>query len=337
MAEPLPCHVRPARSVGEVQVLWQGMTRALGWNRLPEDAATHTHTSGLGSWLMAVPTRTPSGDPYDDGDPQGCIAAFRDSAGTTGWLGFFVVKEPYRGHGLGRALFKAALDSLQADTGICYIGLDAVPEQRGTYGRRGFVETNLIAVFSRSNARDVPPPPALGGLNDNEHEEEVTDIRILDAKALVESEAAHCGLRRPRLWTQEALFHRPDVSGLAVVAKNNNNNSREDEEDIIIKGWILVRRCDEGYRIGPLYAERKDLADYLLHAAMSNLVEDKDVSLSAETWHSNERAGETFEGLGWKRVATYHRMWHDGRIPPVQVPGGKAERDMYAIFDAVQG
>jgi GNAT superfamily N-acetyltransferase len=239
----------------------------------------------------------------------------------TGWLGFFVLTTPYRSQGLGRRTFKAAMDSFQANGNMLYIGLDSVPQQRETYGRRGFLETDIIAICTRSNAKDIPS--TTGVLNDDEV---MIDLRQLNADQLVESDLAHCGLKRTLLWTYEALFHRRDATGFAFVHRDNK----------ALKGWILIRRCELGYRIGPLYAERKDISSYLLHAAMSGL-EDKNVSLTAETWHSNKHAVKTFEELGWKWVGNYHRMWYDGRVPPAQGPGGKAEREMYAVFDAVEG
>jgi predicted GNAT family acetyltransferase len=49
----------------------------------------------------------------------------------TGWVSMFIVKEEFRGKGLGRRLFDAVLaDFERAGTEI--IGLDAVVEQIGT-------------------------------------------------------------------------------------------------------------------------------------------------------------------------------------------------------------
>lgn len=276
---------------------------------------------------MAIPAKTPQDEAYrQDGPPQGCVAVYRFS-NSTGWLSFFVATARYRGHGLGRQLFQAGMDYFhQRET--AYIGLDSVAEQRGTYERRGFVETDLVAICERRDAEDVPPLPQREGaaalMRQGERLIDLATFR--NWEQLATSDLAHCGLDRSRLWTTEALFHRRDAAGLAVV----------DQHDGTLKGWVLVRRCELGYRFGPLYAERRDLASLLLHAAMERL-EDKDAGLIAEAWHSNQDAVPTFERLGWKWTGTFHRMWYDGRAPAAQAAGGKAETEMYAVFDAAQG
>ncbi|OJZ80857.1 hypothetical protein ASPFODRAFT_212124 [Aspergillus luchuensis CBS 106.47] len=116
-----------------------------------------------------------------------------------------------------------------------------------------------------------------------------------------------------------------DANGLAVVDQHGT-----------LTGWVLIRKCELGNRFGPLYAERQDVASLLVHAAMESL-EDKGASLIAETWHANPAAIPIFERLGWKWTSTFYRMWFKGRVPAARAPGGKAERAMYAVFDAAQG
>lgn len=288
-------------------------------NRSPDDGTTHIYSSTLDGWLMAIPANTPHDEPYPrDGRPQGCVIVYKFS-NSTGWLSFFVTTASYRGYGLGRELFRAGMDYFHK-FGTEYIGLDSVAEQRGTYGRRGFVETDLVAICERHDVKDIPF--ANGALREGE---KIVDLKNLSLDELAKSDFAHCGLERTRLWTTEALFHRRDAAGLAVV----------DQHDTL-KGWVLIRRCELGYRFGPVYAERKDVASLLLHAAMESL-EDKDASLIAEAWHSNKDAVPTFERLGWKWTSTFHRMWYNRRVPAAQSPGGKAERGTYAVFDAAQG
>jgi len=269
---------------------------------------------------MAIPAETPQGEAYDQGGPpQGCVTVYR-FANSTGWLSFFVVTAPYRGLSLGRHLFHAGMEYFRQHK-TAYIGLDSVAEQRATYQRRGFIETDLVAICERDNAQDIPLLPDLS------QEEIMVDLATFgDWEKLAKSDLAHCGLDRNRLWTTEALFHRQDVTGFVVTDQNRGT----------LKGWILVRKCELGYRFGPLYAERTDLASQLLQTAMERL-ENKDASLIAEVWHSNHDAVPTFERLGWKWTETFHRMWYEGRAPAAQGAGGKGESAMYAIFDAAQG
>jgi GNAT superfamily N-acetyltransferase len=288
-------------------------------NRCPEDGTTHIYSATLDGWLMAIPATTPHDEPYpQDGRPQACVIVYKFS-NPTGWLSFFVATESYRGYGIGRELFKAGMEYFQS-LNTEYIGLDSVAEQRGTYGRRGFVETGLVAICERPNAKEIPvadEAPIEG--------ERIVDLKSLSLEELAKSDFAHSGLERSRLWTTEALFHRRDATGLAVVDQRN-----------ALIGWLLIRKCEVGYRFGPVYAERKGVASLLLRTAMQN-IEDNDASLIAETWHSNKDAVSTFEELGWKWTGSFHRMWYNGKVPAAQSPGGKAERETYAVFDAAQG
>lgn len=288
-------------------------------NRSPDDGATHLYCSTLDGWLVAIPANTPNDTPYpQDGAPQGCVIIYT-FPNSTSWLSFFVTTAAYRGHGLGRKLFKAGIECLHR-RGADYVGLDSVAVQRGTYARRGFVETNLIAICERSNAKDIPDvdgEPLEG--------ERLVDLAAVSFERLAASDLAHSGLERTSLWTTEALFQRRDATGLAVMDRNDT-----------LKGWILVRRCELGYRFGPVYADRKDVATLLLHAAIERL-EDRDAGLIAEVWHSNEEAISTFKMFGWKWTSTFHRMWYKGKQPLAQSPGGQAEKGTYAIFDAAQG
>lgn len=136
-----------------------------------------------------------------------------------------------------------------------------------TYERRGFIETNLIAICERPNVEAIPV--ANGSLMEGER---IEYLQKLSLDELAKSDFAHCELERPRLWTTVALFHRQDANGHAVVDQHGT-----------LTGWVLVRMCELGYRFGPLYAERQDIANLRVHAAMESL-EDKGASLIAETW-----------------------------------------------------
>lgn len=268
---------------------------------------------------MAIPATTPTGERYSqNGHPQGCIISYA-FPNSTGWISFFVVTESYRGHGLGRELFARCMHRLQS-LGTQYIGIDSVSDQLKTYERRGFVETNLITIYICPVAENVPPAPVALRTG-----ETVVNLRSVSKKELAQSDLAHCGLDRARLWSSEALFHRDDAEGWAVMDAN-----------AAISGWVLIRSSESGYRIGPVYAARKELATFLVHAAMEGLA-DKRACLEAEVWHSNNDAVTMFEGLGWTPTGTFHRMWYKGKIPAAQAPGGKAEREVFAIFDAAEG
>ncbi|KAI1816963.1 hypothetical protein GGS20DRAFT_583004 [Poronia punctata] len=302
---------------------WTDLTSSLGWDRHAQDSHVHLESATEENWFVVIPQKAPSGEPVSEvGSPQGSIIACHFDNGT-GWIGFFVMAEEFRGYGLGGKLFQAAMDSFHAK-GIEYIGLDGVPEQRETYGRRGFVETNLISVCSRPHLDNIPPPPA-GGLAHGE--ELISWIGALSPIDMTRSDLEYCGLERSRLWKKQAesQYH---AKGLALIGGDKTS-----------KGWVLLRKSIHGYRIGPLYAESRNTASVLLRAIMDSVAEEERSShpVVAEVWRSNEHAVALFEEYGFETAGTYHRMWYKGKVPPAQAPGGKADQAMYAIYDAVEG
>ena len=97
-----------------------------GWNQLPED------------WTRLL-----------SHEPQGCfVATLNDdvvgSVTTTrygselAWIGMMLVRESYRGRGIGKNLMQRALEYLEAQSVKC-IRLDATPLGRPLYEKLGFV------------------------------------------------------------------------------------------------------------------------------------------------------------------------------------------------------
>jgi len=259
--------------------------------------------------------------PSDQPDrAEGCIVPFVFS-NQTGWIGFFIINEPHRGKGWGKDLFAAALQRFK-DTGTRFVGLDAVQEQVNTYARRGFVSKGLVRLMQRGSVSKSP----LSVQEDGDVDGKIVQLSDVNSDALVKSDLEHTGLERTRLWTKEALFSRPDAWGFAL-------QTSDDE----LLGWILVRSCQHGLRLGPLYSTSSKVASKLLHMAMENC-KDKPGSLIAEIWMGNESAHSVFSGAGWEDVGVdYHRMWLDGKVPPEQDKGGVAETRVFAMFDAGQG
>lgn len=228
----------------------------------------------------------------------------------------------YRGHGLGRQLWKEMEASFrESQTEI--IGLDGVEEQVKTYQRRGFVDVGRIPLMSRPSLKAKPlettkPDSAL--------ESQLKDIKLVDGEGLSKLDLEYNGLDRSAYYTNEGLHLRKDTFGVALVGQSDE-----------LRGYILVRDCELGQRFGPLYAETYEEAKVLLHTAMSHY-SDANGSMIAEVFGGNARATKLFEEFGWEFVGIdYHRMWLDGKVPKEQQEGGKGSRGMYAIFDAAAG
>jgi GNAT superfamily N-acetyltransferase len=331
--------IRAAESVEEVSTLWWPLMKELGWvrysslshdpqmhqndlptdiskNRDQDDGPTHYHAAGDGkNWLMVVPKET--------GKPEGCIVAFT-YPNNTGFVGYFLMNKEFRGRGWGADLFRELLASFKASNTI-YVGLDGVEEQVNTYKRRGFETAATIKLATRPSIVEKPKTVELVELVEGE---QVVDIKGIDPELLARLDLAHTGFYRPAYWSQKGLLSRKDAYGYALLS------TAQDEPKLA--GYVLVRRCQEGHRFGPLYAETYEQARFLLWKAMEALTGNG--SMIAEIYGSNPQGLKVFEELGWKWAGLdYYRMWLSGKVPKEQQQSGKATTGMFATFDACAG
>ncbi len=217
------------------------------------------------------------------------------------------------------------MDRTFRDAGTEVIGLDGVEEQVKTYGRRGFVDIARIPVMvcSASDARR-----AVSEYTPNTSAENFKDISSARPEHLAHIDTIHTGLERSTYWLSSSLLTRADVFGYTYSLKPDPNSEPT--------GFVLVRGCQEGHRIGPLYAPNAAIATHLLYLAMLHPnIANSDGSLAAEGFGANKEARKVFEGMGWTRTGVeYHRMWYEGRVPRPQGEGGLGMEGMFAGFDA---
>jgi len=160
-----------------------------------------------------------------DGRPVGCISAIAyDEA--FGFMGFYIVLPEFRGRGYGLKLWQAAVDRL----GDRNIGLDGVIEQQENYSKSGFHLAYLNIRFERLALQEAP--------DDNSGLVPLRDVP-LDAVAAYDR---LCFPACRNLFLRHWLI-LPDSKGVAAM-----ENGR-------IAGYGVIRRCREGCKIGPLFAD----------------------------------------------------------------------------------
>jgi hypothetical protein len=248
----------------------------------------------------------------------------------TGWIGFFIMNDAYRGKGLGRELWKE-MELTFKHAGTTVIGLDGVEEQVETYKRRGFVDCASIPLMMRESVGYKPIEVTW----DHEDAVELQDLRDIDGKLLAKLDLEHTGLDRSAYWATDVLISRIWALGYAIVTNGE------------LTGMIYARRCEQGVRIGPLYAATYSQARQLLHKLMNDFARYSGDTFFApssggffvaEVFGTNGEGQKVFEELGWTYAdLSYHRMWLNGKVPVEQHKGGKGEKGMYAIFDACAG
>lgn len=181
-------------------------------------------------------------------DPEAFVAAELDGeligggaitsyGGEYGFMGFFIVRPEFRGHGLGNALWHARRERLLARLRPgSSIGLDGVFAMQDYYAKGGFV-------FSHRDIRyrmDVPAGFAAGGKVDGE---------VLPLSAFPFDEVLaydrNC-FPAPRQAFLEGWIAQPEGRALGLKRVGR------------LAGYGVVRRCGDGCKIGPLFAD--DLA-----------------------------------------------------------------------------
>jgi GNAT superfamily N-acetyltransferase len=147
------------------------------------------------------------------------------------FIGFYIVREEMRGQGIGTALFDRAL----ARAGERVTGLDGVIAQQPVYASLGF---ELAHRNERWRGRGGGSAPDLTPLADVEFD------------ALLTYDRPIFGIERAdflRAWVERKPGH-----ALALVDGGK------------LRGYAVLRRCREGCKVGPLFADDPDIAALLL-------------------------------------------------------------------------
>lgn len=181
-------------------------------------------------------------------DPDAFIAAELDGEligggaitsydGRFGFMGFFIVKPAFRGRGLGDRLWHARRERLLArlEPGAA-IGMDGVFDMQAYYAKGGFVFSHRDIRY-RAPARETVRPASLVALT----ELPFAQVLAYDAGCFPAPRE-----RFLSVWTRQ-----PDSLGLGCV------------RDGRLAGYGVVRRCRDGCKIGPLFADDALAADQL--------------------------------------------------------------------------
>lgn len=251
-----------------------------------EETATATQWARQEGWkpghldMKAFLAQDPEGflGGFFDGELVSMISAVRYE-GNFGFVGFYIVKSDQRGKGLGYQIWQEGIKRLEG----CNMGLDGVMAQIPNYEKSGFV-------FAHQNRRYV-------GLA---KEKGTTDPSIVDALE-VDFEVLNAFDRRhfpaPRPAFLKSWLTLPQRTSFAAVKESR------------VLGYGTARPCDDGIRIGPLFAENPEVASQLFNAFQNQYAGERvyiDVSLR------NEHAVKMVEHDGFEGVFETARMYTEG-------------------------
>ena len=169
----------------------------------------------------------------------GAITAY---GGTFGFMGFFIVRPEFRGRGLGNRLWHARRERMlgRLNPGAS-IGMDGVYAMQDYYAEGGFV-------FSHRDIRFRAEVPAdAQALADNDAE--IVPLADLPFEQLLAYDLGCFPAPRPGFL--QGWISQPDA--LALGVRRNGE----------LSGYGVIRRCIEGCKIGPLFADDASAATAL--------------------------------------------------------------------------
>jgi len=195
------------------------------------------------------------------------------------FIGFYIVRDDLRGQGVGSELFERAL----ARAGSRIVGLDGVLAQQRSYERRGFV-------LAYRNVRWR----TIGG---GEPSTALVPLSSVPFEQLLAYDAGVFGADRERFL--RAWIDRQDGHALAYMREG------------ALAGYGVLRPCQVGAKVGPLFADDAEAAEQLLAGLTAGAGEGTEVFVDMPT--ANPRTQRLCAGREMEPTFETVRMYLNGR------------------------
>jgi GNAT superfamily N-acetyltransferase len=150
------------------------------------------------------------------------------------FAGFYIVKPDYRGKGVGLTLLNFVLDTCKN----LNLGIDGVVSMQQRYKQAGFKT-------AYNNTR-------YAGVINGKFSNKCVVIQKADLSKIAAFDSRFFPVTRKKFL--ECWLYQKDGSALMM----------QDDVNGEIKGYGVIRKCFQGYKIGPLFAENKETAELLL-------------------------------------------------------------------------
>jgi GNAT superfamily N-acetyltransferase len=166
-----------------------------------------------------------------------------------GFLGLYIVKPEYRGKGYGVQIWNAGLKYLKG----LNLGLDGVVAQQENYKKSGFKLAYRNIRYEGIGSGESPKRA------------EIVELTTLPFEAIDTYDRPFFPANRPQftqLWINQPVCH-----ALGIMQNDK------------LSGYGVMRKCLNGYKIGPLFADTPDLAESLFLALKSKITSSDPVFL----------------------------------------------------------
>lgn len=167
--------------------------------------------------------------------PTAIISAVK-YGNTFGFLGFYIVKPEYRGQGYGIQIWNAAMNYLHGQN----VGLDGVISQQDNYKKSGFK-----LAYRHIRYEGISRPQE----SKSEHIVNLADLPF----QIIDSYDSQFFPDNRSVFI-ESWIRQPESHALGML------------RDQKLAGYGVIRKCLNGYKIGPLFANNPKTADALFLA-----------------------------------------------------------------------
>lgn len=193
-----------------------------------------------------------------------------------GFIGLYIVKNEFRGHGLGLRLWEKAISSLSNRN----IGLDGVLAQQDNYKKSGFKLAHRNIRYSGRSKNNPTTTRAVSSKNI-----EFSDLLRYDNQFFPDERSEFL-----KNWIT------PDNSQTLVIVENSK-----------ILGYGSIRACHQGFKIGPLNAENSAIAVELFLALTATIPNQSEIFLDVP--EPNKDAIQLAQKFGMTPVFETARMY----------------------------
>lgn len=258
---------------GELELALE-WARQEGWNPGVDDAPAFWEADPSGFLVGAI------------GEvPVGCISVVRYGE-SFAFLGLYMLHPEFRGRGYGKQLWNKGM----ALAGDRTVGLDGVAAQQENYSRHGFK-----AAYRTLRYGGIPKV-----LDAGEQAAQVTPVTHGKLQGLLEYDAAiFPGLRHSFI---KAWCGSPERRKSFIVGGGSR-----------VRGYGTIRRCFDGYKIGPLFANKPEVAAALLARMVT---EAKGAHIYMDVPVDNAQAIRLAEDFGLSPIFETARMYR-GQAPEI--------------------
>lgn len=239
-----------------------------GWNPGFDDAESFYNTDPNGFFIG-----------YLGDEPISCISAV-SYGNEYSFIGFYIVKEAYRGKGYGIQIWNHAMKHLSSNQNI---GLDGVVAQQENYKKSGFV-------LAYQNIRFEYIVPA--------GKKEYRNKNIIPISNEIPVSVFDYDLK---------IFGHKRTSFLKSWLTQLNGITLQYIDNQPVKSIGVIRKCGIGYKIGPLYCEDENIAEAMFLALLNYVKEGEKVYLDVP--EINQKAVQLAEKYDMQKSFETARMY----------------------------